>query len=193
MLAHTRRASLLLLVLTMLVAGTQCVHRAGDGGPSGATTQPTTSPGGSSRASDAARRYPLDALPTATVTVGDHTLRVWLARELDAQRPGVVEEGLMHVPGDEIADDQGMLFVFANEQIRGFWMRNTITALDIAFARADGTIVKTWQMPPLTLRTFSSIEPAMFALELKAGTLARLNVREGDRLEIPLDAAFPSE
>lgn len=193
MLAHTRRASLLLLVLTTLVAGTQCVHRAGDGGPSASTTQPTTGPGGSSRASDAARRYPLDALPTATVVVGDHTLRVWLARELDAQRPGVVEEGLMHVPADEIADDQGMLFVFANEQIRGFWMRNTITALDIAFARADGTIVKTWQMPPLTLRTFSSIEPAMFALELKAGTLARLNVREGDRLEIPLDAAFSSE
>lgn len=192
MLVHIRRAALL-VVLTMLAAGTQCVHRADNGGPSGATTHPATNPGGSSRASDAARTYPLDSLPTATVTVGEHTLRVWLARELDARRPGVVEEGLMHVPADEITDDQGMLFVFANEQVRGFWMRNTITALDIAFARADGTIVKTWQMPPLTLRTFSSIEPAMFALELKAGTLARLNVREGDRLEIPLDAAFPSE
>lgn len=192
MLTHIRRAALL-VVLTMLTAGTQCVHRSDNGGPSGPTTHPATNPGGSSRASDAVRTYPLDSLPTATVTVGEHTLRVWLARELDTRRPGVVEEGLMHVPADEIADDQGMLFVFANEQVRGFWMRNTITALDIAFARADGTIVKTWQMPPLTLRTFSSVEPAMFALELKAGTLARLNVREGDRLEIPLDAAFPSE
>lgn len=193
MLSHRRCVLALLLALGGLVSGTQCVRHADDGGTPGSTTRPTTDPARPPRASDAARRYPLDSLPTATVTVGEHTLRVWLARELDARRPGVVEEGLMHVPADEIADDQGMLFVFAYEQVRGFWMRNTIAALDIAFARADGTIVKTWRMPPLTLRNFSSIEPAMFALELKAGTLDRLGVHEGDRLEIPPDVLFPAE
>ena len=190
---NRRRSFVILLALSGLAAGTQCVRPSNDGGPPGSSTRPTTSPAGTPRASDAARTYPLDSLPTATVTIGEHTLRVWLARELDARRLGVVEEGLMHVPANEIADDQGMLFVFTNEQVRGFWMRNTITALDIAFARADGTIVKIWQMSPLTLRTYSSIEPAMFALELKAGTLARLDVHEGDRIEIPPTVVFPAE
>jgi uncharacterized protein len=137
------------------------------------------------RVSDAAREYALDTLPTANITIGEHVFRVWLARDDDAQRPGLVQEGLMHVPTSELADDQGMLFVFPEERVRGFWMKNTIAPLDIAFARANGTIVKIWQMPPLSLATYSSIEPAMFALEVKQGTFGPLGIKEGDRLVVP--------
>lgn len=147
--------------------------------------------GGGGRASDAKRRYPLDSLPTATIAIGEHTFRVWLAQEFDENRPNVVTEGLMHVPPEEIADDQGMLFVFSDERLRSFWMHNTITPLDIAFARFDGTIVTTWQMPPLTLQTFPSLEPAMFALEVKRGTFQRLGIAVGDRLLIPPDVFKP--
>ena len=93
----------------------------------------------------------------------------------------------MHVPPEEIADNQGMLFVFSDEALRGFWMLNTITPLDIAYARMNGTIVKIWQMPPQTIRTFSSIEPAMFALEVKQGTFERLGIAEGAQIIIPED------
>ncbi len=139
------------------------------------------------RASDAARRSDLDSLPRTEVGVSGHTFRVWLVQDFDPARPDAPAEGLMHVPTDEIADDEGMLFVFSSERVRGFWMKNTIAPLDIAFARLDGTIVAIWQMPPLTLQTFSSLEPAIFALEVKQGTLARLGIREGDRLEMPAD------
>ena len=81
----------------------------------------------------------------------------------------------------------GMLFVFEEEEMLGFWMKNTITALDIAFARMDGRIVTIHTMPPLTLRTFPSLEPVMFALEVKAGTFQRLGIVEGDRIDIPAD------
>lgn len=150
-----------------------------------------TSGGGSS----AQRRFPLNTLKTSTLTISpapapgqsardlpSHTFRIWLATTSDQQ-----QEGLMYVPIEDIPDDQGMLFVFSDERVRGFWMKNTITSLDIAFARADGTIVAVHTMPPLTLQTFSSIEPAMFALEVKAGTFARLGIREGDRMNIPDD------
>ena len=154
------------------------------------------SPGGTNaqagRSSDALRRYSLGTLPTSTVTIDGNTFRVWLAQEFDPNRPGVQEEGLMYVQPAEIADDQGMLFVFSDEQVRGFWMRNTITPLDIAFARLDGTIVKIWQMPALTWQTFSSVEPALFALEVKQGTFARLGVQEGDRLMVPDQALVPA-
>jgi uncharacterized membrane protein (UPF0127 family) len=193
---HTRCPAVFVSLLTLsaitaVIAG--CAGSSnGDGGlaEKGDNSGPTTSQAADeddsrSRASDAARRFPLDSLPTATVTVNGHTLRVWLAQDFDEQRDGVVQEGLMHVPPEEIEDDQGMLFVFTSERVRGFWMLNTITPLDIAFVRANGTIVTIWQMPPLTLRTFSSFEPVMFALEVKQGTLARLGVKEGDQMLIP--------
>ena len=161
------------------------------------TTSTSTSSPTTRRASDALRSYPLDSLPTSFITINGHILRVWLARDSVQARPGVertvVEEGLMFVPPEEIGDDQGMLFVFADESIRGFWMRNTIAPLDIAFARMNGTIVKIWQMPPQTLRTFSSIEPAMFALEMKQGTFARLGIKEGDRIDIPPEVLTESQ
>lgn len=147
---------------------------------------------GSAESSDARRQYPLGTLPTATVRIGEHTFRVWVAQDYDATRPGVVQEGLMHVLPRELADDQGMLFIFDDERVRSFWMLNTVTPLDIAFARLNGTIVKTWQMPAQTLQSFSSIEPAMFALEVKQGTFARLGIREGDRMEVPASLLAPA-
>ncbi len=171
-----------LLAGCLMAAG--CFRSPGENGtPSGGSTRPA------GRVSDAARRYPLDSLPTGTISVNGQAIRVWVVQDFDAGRPGAVEEGLMHVPPEEIADDQGMLFVFEDERLRGFWMRNTITPLDIAFARMNGTIVKIWQMPPYTLQTFPSIEPAMFALEMKQGSFARLGIREGDTLVIPAEVS----
>ncbi len=133
------------------------------------------------------RRFPLDSLPTADVRIGPHTFHVWLALTPEQQ-----QEGLMFVPPDRIPDDGGMLFVFDREQVLNFWMKNTVTPLDIAYARADGEIVTIRTMPPLTTRTFSSIEPAMFALEVKAGTFEKLGIREGDVLEVP-DEVFKQQ
>jgi uncharacterized membrane protein (UPF0127 family) len=171
-----------------LILAAGCVRSSGGGETSMPTTTSTSNPT-TRRASDARRTYPLDSLPTAWIAIDGHMFHVWLARDNAPPRPGaertIVEEGLMFVPTEEIGDDQGMLFVFGDEEIRGFWMRNTIAPLDIAFARMNGTIVKIWQMPPLTLQTFSSIEPAMFALEVKQGTFARLGIKEGDQIDIP--------
>jgi hypothetical protein len=156
--------------------------------PNGAASQPigaASQPGGA--LSDAARQFPLDTLSTSTVRVRDAAIHVWLAQTPDEQT-----EGLMFVREEEIADDQGMLFVFPDERVLGFWMRNTLTPLDIAFARMDGTIVAIHTMPALTLRTFSSFEPATFALEVKAGVLGRLGVEEGDRLDIPAEVFKPA-
>jgi uncharacterized membrane protein (UPF0127 family) len=140
----------------------------------------TDSDGATSSA--ALRQFPLETLPTSTVSIKEQTFRVWLALDLEQR-----EEGMMFVSESEVADDQGMLFVFPDERYLGFWMKNTIISLDIAYARMDGTIVTILTMPPLTLRTFYSIEPAMFALEVKAGTFERLGIGEGDRIDIPED------
>ena len=167
-----RLSEALLILITgvpVVINGFGCIGSPGNGNANGAS-------------SSARRQFPLDSLPTSTVTVNEHTFRVWLALGPDER-----EEGLMWVSESEIADDQGMLFVFPDERYQGFWMKNTITPLDVAYARMDGTIVTIQTMPPLTLQTFPSYEPAMFAFEVKAGTFARLGIGTGDHLDIPDD------
>ncbi|MCA9243811.1 MAG: DUF192 domain-containing protein [Phycisphaerales bacterium] len=156
--------------IRLVVVSVACVLL---GGCIGGTT-------GNTGSSDALRTYPLSTLDIAEIKANDQTLRVWLMRD-DNQR----QEGLMWVRDTEISDEQGMLFVFPDERVRGFWMKDTITPLDIAFARFDGEIVMTHQMPPLTLNTFPSVEPAMFALEMKAGAFEKLGIEVGDHLDIP--------
>lgn len=128
------------------------------------------------------RERPLSALPTDTIAIPNQQIDVWVAKN-NATRT----EGMMFVTEDEVADNQGMLFVFPDERFLGFWMRNTLIPLDIAYARFDGTVVTIHQMPPLTLRTFPSLEPAMFALEMKAGSFERIGLTEGTVLQIPDD------
>lgn len=124
---------------------------------------------------------------TATLTINEIAFHAWLALT-DAQQ----QQGLMRVTEAEMApaDDgkeRGMLFVFSNERPLSFWMLNTIIPLDIAFARSDGKIVKIHTMPPLTTQPFPSLQPAQFALEVRAGTFQRLGITEGDLLVIPED------
>ena len=48
------------------------------------------------------------------------------------------EQGLMY--RTQLAPNEGMLFVFNENAVHCFWMKNTLIPLSIAFMRADGTI-----------------------------------------------------
>lgn len=133
-------------------------------------------------------RNDLTSMPTAQMTIEDHRFEVW-----EARTPRELTLGLMHVEASELAPTQdgairGMLFVFDSEQPRSFWMKDTPTALDIAYMRTDGTIVKIQTMVPFDTSTYPSVEPARFALEVLAGTFADLGIVEGDRATIPSGA-----
>jgi len=52
---------------------------------------------------------------------------------------------------------------------------------------ADGTIVKTHTMQPLDERGYPSIEPARFALEVRAGQFAQWGIKAGDHVELPAE------
>ena len=130
-------------------------------------------------------RNDLDSMETARMTINGHEFEVWLATTTEEHALG-----LMNVSADELAptDDgaiRGMLFVFAGEAPRSFWMRDTPTALDIAFMAADGTIVRTYTMTPLDTSSYPSVEPAQYALEVPAGTFADLGIAEGDVADLP--------
>ncbi|MDH3297048.1 MAG: DUF192 domain-containing protein [Gemmatimonadota bacterium] len=98
-----------------------------------------------------------------------------------ADTPALRERGLMD--RDSLPENHGMLFVYADEQIRSFWMRSTPIALDIAFADRNGTIVNIETMEPNSDESWLSASPAMYALEMSAGWFARNNVGAGARVE----------
>jgi uncharacterized membrane protein (UPF0127 family) len=98
-----------------------------------------------------------------------------------ADTPALRERGLMD--RDSLPENHGMLFVYADEQIRSFWMRNTPLALDIAFLDRNGSIVNVETMEPNSDESWLSESPAMYALEMSAGWFERNGVGVGARVE----------
>jgi uncharacterized membrane protein (UPF0127 family) len=137
------------------------------------------SQGGSRRAPLEPRRTPLESIPTLPLKVKDVEITAWVA-DTDEVRT----EGLMFVTKDQMPEDHGMLFVFPDVQYLGFWMKNTIIPLDIAFMRSDGTIVTIHTMTPLDESTYRSSEPAQYALEMHAGWFERHGIKVGDKVDL---------
>lgn len=87
-----------------------------------------------------------------------------------ADEPVELQLGLMNRPVVE----RGMVFVFPDQEVRSFWMKNTLVPLDIAYFRGDGTWVSSARMEPCVedpCISYLSAGPAMYALELPAGGL----------------------
>lgn len=121
------------------------------------------------------------ALPTdpeplvAATSKGDVSFRIEIADE-----PAERAMGLMF--RKDLADDQGMLFVFDQTQPVGFWMKNTPLPLDLLFVGTDGTVHDIQQGTPFSEAVIAAVEPVRFVLELKAGTAVKTGVRVGDKL-----------
>ena len=83
----------------------------------------------------------------------------------------------------EMAKGWGMVFVFANEAPRSFWMKNTLMALDMIFVRADGVVDSVVAAAePLTLTPRRSTGPATYVVELASGVAALSGIEPGVRL-----------
>lgn len=89
----------------------------------------------------------------------------------------------------EMADQNGMLFLFQENQVVTMWMENTFIPLDILFIDHEGFIVHIAKSTvPGSLDIISSHEPVISALELNAGVTNSLNIHVGDKIEHPFFA-----
>lgn len=123
------------------------------------------------------------AAPTQTVVVTLHGAR--FSAET-ATNEAARERGLMARP--RLPNDHGMLFVFPDSAPRGFWMKNTLVALDILYFDHDRRLVSTQHdVPPCKADPcpiYPSASPAQYVLELPAGTARRIDATRGDVLAI---------
>jgi uncharacterized protein len=91
------------------------------------------------------------------------------------------ERGLMfrHI----LPQDQAMLFDFGKPRPAAMWMKNTYMSLDMLFVRQDGTIAAIAENTvPKSLDTISVQEPVEGVIELAAGTVKRLGIRQNDKV-----------
>ncbi len=79
---------------------------------------------------------------------------------------------------------QGMLFVFDDDDVRYFWMKNTPLPLDMIFVDKDKKIVKIRKnTKPFTLSSYSSDSPARYVVEVNAGFSDSFQIKEGDKID----------
>jgi uncharacterized membrane protein (UPF0127 family) len=95
-----------------------------------------------------------------------------------AQTPGERSVGLMG--RKHLGKDEGMLFIFEREDYHGFWMKDTLFPLSIAFIDKDGRIVWITDMKPLTLDSHVPPRPILYALEMNKGWFSSYGVKVGD-------------
>jgi len=116
------------------------------------------------------------SLPTVQLTIGETVVTAEVVDTIPLRARGLMER-------TELDTDHGMLFVYPEEGMRSFWMKNTLIPLSIAFINAQGRIVHTADMEPLDETSVLSMYPAMYALEMNRGWFVRHGVQVGHRVE----------
>ena len=82
-------------------------------------------------------------------------------------------------------ENAGMLFLFEDESVRSFWMRNTLIPLDMIFINRAGVIVHIHEnAKPHDESRVPSVHPVSQVLEINGGRAAELEIRPGDRIEL---------
>ena len=85
-----------------------------------------------------------------------------------------------------LAIDHGMLFIFEEEKMLNFWMKDTPLPLDIIFFGHDGRYVSHHAgAVPYSEESIRSVAPAQYALEVNAGLAMEKQIGEGSLLILP--------
>ncbi len=132
---------------------------------------------------------PVRDLPVA-ILPGGRPLTLELAMTQDE-----IGQGLMF--RSSLPENRGMLFLFGEERIPSFWMKNTLMPLDIVFLSAEGTVVDVIHNAlPCTTEPcpqYVSKAPAMAVLEVAAGVAESHGLDNGTRLHFKRVPGFPRE
>jgi uncharacterized membrane protein (UPF0127 family) len=130
---------------------------------------------------------PPSGLPIGTIEIraseGPAAFRVQIAETPDDRAAG-----LMHVT--RLEPDAGMVFLFDGPTDGGFWMKDTLIPLSIAFWDERNRIVAMLDMDPCRADPCPVYSPGaeyVGALEVNVGALADAGVRAGDLVLLTRD------
>lgn len=96
-----------------------------------------------------------------------------------------ISYGLMN--RDSMAEDQGMLFEFAEPREPAMYMKDTLIPLDMLFISVNGKVeMIARNAVPGSLRTISPGVPVKGVLELNGGRAEALDIKPGDTVRHPI-------
>ncbi len=92
------------------------------------------------------------------------------------------QTGLMY--RESMEENQAMLFIFPDAQVRSFYMKNTAIALDIIYIDENKKIVSFQKnTKPYDATSLPSGVPTQYVLEINAGLSDKWGLEKGDRIE----------
>lgn len=121
--------------------------------------------------------------PKKNITVGTKKITVEIA-----ETPDQLQRGLMFRNG--LGENEGMLFLFKNEETRFFWMKNTLIDLSIGFFDKNKNLIDIQEMKSgkniadSALPSYGSASPAMYALEMNRGWFDKNKIKLGAKLKV---------
>ena len=119
-------------------------------------------------------------LPQTTISINEQKLTVEIAHTPDTRTCGLSNR-------QTLAENMGMLFIFPNTRPRTFWMKDTFIPLSLAFLDETGIILQIHDMQAnQTKITYSSIEPARYALEVNHAWFNLHDIKPGDTVVLNL-------
>ncbi len=155
------RSSKSILILALLLF-TQCDQKKGSGGSS----DQNKSQGRTLELESEVTFLSTDNKPLKTIQVAV------------ADEPKERNQGLMDVYN--MAEDEGMIFIFDTEELQSFWMANTPLTLDIMYVNADSNIVRIYQnTEPFSQTSLPSEAPAQYVIETNGGFSVANGITEG--------------
>lgn len=120
------------------------------------------------------------------IEINDKIYTFEVANSLEERKKGLMFR-------KKLNKDSGMLFVYPNELILSFYMKNTLIPLDIAFINSNFEVVDIQKMYPLDETPIISKETAQFALEVNRGFFERVGLKIGDKIKIITPLIYPKE
>jgi uncharacterized membrane protein (UPF0127 family) len=115
------------------------------------------------------------SLPIMELNAGFHRIEAEVAANNAARMQGLMQRRTM-------AEQHGMLFVFARDDRHCMWMKNTYLPLSVAFMDATGKILNIEDMQPHAEDNHCAAQPARYALEMNAGWFAKRGIKRGDTI-----------
>jgi uncharacterized membrane protein (UPF0127 family) len=85
---------------------------------------------------------------------------------------------------ESMPENQGMLFLLGGSR-SGFWMKDTLIPLSVAFISSHGVIRHIEDMEPQTLDIHNTSKPYIYGLEVNKGWFERRGVKPGDTVRFP--------
>ncbi len=99
-----------------------------------------------------------------------------------ADTPDKTAQGLMY--RSSMKENQGMLFIFPDEEERSFYMKNTRISLDLLFVNQNKEVVSiTKYAVPFDLTSIPSNGPATYVVEVIGGFCNKYDIEPGDKIE----------